>query len=279
MDINIADRSKIDIKSTINNISKVAKNMYPDVKMKGINSLHIRDILDYIDISNYRFNKHLAHLSIVINELVEKRVFAHNCIRDIKKRKQVKKVRETLSIDQLNDIFNMLEKHNYSFYRFSKVFFYSGARISELMRVQTKDVNLINKEYKVTILKGGQYFEMIKPILPDVWHLWNEVLSEAKNNEHYIFSSCLISGPDKISERQITRRWKRYVKNKYGYTADFYALKHLFLDILDSQFGGQNQNISSELASHTSSQITNSVYLVNKEKRYLETLKNLKISI
>lgn len=279
VNLKVADRTRQDIKSTINSVHKVAKYMYPDLKMKELHSGHVRDILDHMDISNYRFNKHLAHLSIVISELVEKRVVVHNCIRDIRKRKQVKKVRETLTIDQLNIIFERLKDDNYNFYRFSKIFFYSGARISELMRVQDKDVDLMNREYKVTILKGGQFIETVKPILPGSWKLWNDIISEVKRNDQYIFSAGLVPGYDKISERQITRRWKRYVKDGYGYNADFYAMKHLFLDIVDSKVGVDEENLSSKLASHTSSKITDSVYLVNKEKRYLETLKNLKISI
>jgi hypothetical protein len=31
-----------------------------------------------------------------------------------------------------------------------------------------------------------------------------------------------------IQPYQITKRWKRLVKDKYNVTADFYALKHLF---------------------------------------------------
>jgi len=53
-----------------------------------------------------------------------------------------------------------------------------------------------------------------------------------KNNkkEDYIFSKYLETGKTSNRPEQITRRWKRHVKDKLGIEADFYSLKHLNTD-------------------------------------------------
>ncbi len=61
-------------------------------------------------------------------------------------------------------------------------------------------------------------------------------------------------------------------------TADFYSLKHLFLDRLDKNVN-DIENVSMLMASHTTPTITNKVYLVGKKQRQLDQLKNIRVSI
>jgi hypothetical protein len=63
--------------------------------------------------------------------------------------------------------------------------------------------------------------------------MWEEIINECSSEEDYLFTRGLEPSLIPIQPYQITKRWKRLVKDKYNVTADFYALKHLFLDELD----------------------------------------------
>ena len=99
-----------------------------------------------------------------------------------------------------------------------------------------------------------------------------------------IFFQRFGSGKDPIQPYQITKRWYRLIKqsdnikdengNIIKVTEDFYALKHLFLDILDGfksdplaldYIAIPDINLAKTAASHRTESITN-VYS-RKEKR------------
>src|SRR5690606_17466641 len=113
-----------------------------NIHVGEVHSGHIRDLLDNMILTPNEYNKYLTHLSIVLYDLVEKRMLYHNPIRDIKKKKTVKKLRETFEISELQQIFNYLKVNHYEFYRYGLIFFHSGSRTSEIFRIQTKDVNI-----------------------------------------------------------------------------------------------------------------------------------------
>lgn len=287
-----------EIRIAVNRFNKkVAELKMHEIRICDFKRSELKNILESLNLTDHYFNKFKAYLSCLFNELVEYDCCEHNLTRDIRKRKITKKVRKTLEIEHLKQIANYLKEAQPSFYRYMMIFFYSGARSSELFRIKKSDVNLLNQEYKVTIEKGKQYTETVKVILPEALPYWNEVIREANAND-YLFSKGLKPGPDYIDPVQITRRWNYHVKSKlvikdnrivkkselkkgdinYTFiTSDFYSLKHLFLDKIDESIQAI-ENISSKLASHTTPTITNSVYLVNKKKRENKILKELKIN-
>lgn len=69
----------------------------------------------------------------------------------------------------------------------------------------------------------------------------------------------------------------RLVKDKLDVTADFYALKHLFLDELDKA-SDINLNLSKGMASHETN-VTEKVYLVGRNNRKNEALKKINICV
>lgn len=266
-----------EIRRIVAKIEKSAINLKLEFPICEIHSGHIRDLLDPLGLTNNEYNKFLTHLSIVLSDLVEKRMVFHNPIRDIKKKKTVKKIRETLEVDELNKIFKILKVDYYTFYRYGMIFFHSGARSAELFRVQKKDVNLAKQEYKITILKGSVSKEVIKVILPNVLSFWTEIIQECTNEDDFLFTRGLKPSLVPTKSSQITKRWKRLVKDKLNVTADFYALKHLFLDELDKA-SETSQNLSKGMASHTTN-VTETVYLVGREKRKNEVLKKMNIQV
>jgi len=300
--LSVAKSTHRDLRQVINNVEKSinALNLY-QLKIAEFRRGHLKMILDNLKLSNGQYNKYLSYLSILLREIVEMDALDHNPVADIRNKKVVKKIREVLKISELVQITAYLKTEHYEFYRYTMIFFHSGARSSELCRLQIKDVNVANQEYRVTIQKGSYHKEVIKIILPDAVPFWVDLLRTANNPEDFVFSKGLEPGPDHIEEYQITKRWKRLVKDRLCFiggqlraipsepsdiaferiNADFYAMKHLFLDLLDKAEGESSSStpfLSKSLADHTTD-ITEKVYLVGREKRKNEILKKTKVHI
>ena len=273
--LTVSEGVKKEMKRIINKVEQSAAELRIEFAIFEIHSGHVRDLLDYLNLTPNEYNKYLTHLSIVLSDLVEKRMVFHNPIKDIKKKKTVKKIRETMEISELKKVFKILKTEHYTFYRYGMIFFHSGARTSELFRVQKKHVNLVKQEYKVTILKGNTYKEVIKVILPKVIPFWSEILNECTSDDDFLFTRGLKPSLVPTQPYQITKRWKRLVKDKLNVTADFYALKHLFLDELDKA-SDPKLNLPKGMADHTTD-VTETVYLVGREKRKNEILKTVQL--
>lgn len=256
--------------------SNVGKLRLRAVIIEQLTRRQLKQLIESCDLPNNYFNKYLSILSRIFGELIEYECCEANIVRDIRKRKIVRTQREILSTEDHETVMSYLHKNYYEFWRYARVFFLSGARSTELFRVQVKDVDIKNQEYHTTILKGSNPHEVTKVILSEVLPLWEEIIQGAKPND-YLFSNGLKSGSEKIQSYQITKRWYRLVKqsdkildsegNVVKITADFYSLKHSFLDSLP-------EDKAMLIASHTNSKTT-SIYRVNKEKNEREQLKNM----
>jgi site-specific recombinase XerC len=290
----LSDGVKKELRRILNKIESSAYELKIEFPICEMHSGHVRDLLDNIALTSNEYNKYLTHLSIVLSDLVEKRLLYHNPIRDIKKKKTVKKMREVLDLEELRQIFFYLKNTHYEFYRYGMIFFHSGSRTSEMFRLQSSEVYLKKKEFKITIEKGAHKSEVIKPILPDVVKYWIEVLEMVKSPDDYIFGAGLVPNEIPIQPYQITKRWKRLVKDKLCFvgnelwiikevpestkyrkiTADFYALKHLFLDELDKM---NFETLS--MSGHTKSSTTEKFYLTGKAQRKVDAMKERSVGI
>lgn len=271
--LSVSEGVKKELRRIVAKINKSASEQRIEFPICEIHSGHVRDLLDYLNLTPNEYNKYLTHLSMVLSDLVEKRIVFHNPIRDIKKKKTIKKIRETLEISKLLEIFKVLKLDHPTFYRYGMIFFHSGARSAELFRVQKKHVNLEKQEYKVTIRKGNSYREVKKVILKNALPFWIEIINECTSDDDYLFTRGLQPSLVPTQPYQITKRWKRLVKDKYNVTADFYALKHLFLDEVDKK-----SNLAGHAGSHTTD-VTERFYLFGSESRKNEALKNIDINI
>ncbi len=308
-DLNSADAIELAwdkiLESALKNKAKRNTNPFPDVKqaknrfVKALKELHfdsiaikdlklseVKETLSYLNLPDASYNKFLSYMAKIFTELFEYGCVETNPFKLFKKKSIVTKIREVLQEDDFADVMEFLEEHYYEFYRYGMIFHMSGARTTELFLVQKKDVDLKNQEYKVLIKKGDQYVEEVKVIMIDALPFWREVIKECKSEEDYLFSKGLKPGKVAIAARQISIRWRRHVKIKFKtlfnreITADFYALKHLFLDKLDSkqyQISNAPDNLAQTMASHRSPNITNRVYLVHKKKRERDFLKTIKV--
>lgn len=258
----------------------------------------LKEIFDYLNLTDNYFNKVKAYFSSLFKELIEYECCENNITRDIQKRIITKNQREVLDFKTLELIYDYLKVPNYKFHRYCKVFFYSGGRSTELLSVQLKHVRLEKQEYDVLIKKGKQYVWETKIIIQNAIPYWTEIVQMCKSKDDYLFSYGLVPGPEKNVAKQITIRWREQVKqrlvikdgvirlkkeldkeNDFDYesiTADFYAGKHTFLDLLDS-INNTEINTAQGMGSHRSEKITHGVYTTGRTKRKNEILKQISV--
>jgi site-specific recombinase XerC len=172
-----------------------------------------------------RFNKYRTYLMILFTEIGEVDAIEMNPCRDIKKKKTIKRIRETLTPEQRQIVNDHLWKNHRTFWRLLHIFFHSGARETEIMRVQGKHVNLQKQTYIRVVKKGRSYKEVETTIKDIALPLWTEAM-EMCGKDDYVFGEGLAPSSMPIRADQINKRWHRNVKKPLGITADFYSLKH-----------------------------------------------------
>lgn len=276
--------TKADIRSVIKGTVAAAESLgFSMVPVSQVGRKVIKLILERCAVlnprwSNNRHNVYKDYLTKLFKELVELEMTDSNPVKEISKKKVIRKIRETLTQEERVVINKHLHDNHYYFWRFLHIFFHSGSRETELMRLRTTDVNLHRQQYKAVVLKGGEPREVIRPIKDSVVGLWEEVLRECKPGA-YLFTKHLQPGDQPIHSSQINRRWRRHVKlNKKitkdlgsPVTADFYSLKHSNSDetaaLLDIRAAAL-QN------SHTSVGTTK-IYAIGEVAREMERLKKL----
>jgi integrase len=268
-------KMKNEIRLTIEHMAKAIKFLsWETLPITEVKRKHIRQILDNMhkvkNFSNYQYNAYRRDLGMLFSELLELEAVDYNPIRDLKKRKVEKKIRDVLTPEQRKQVDAHLLNNHYNFWRYTQIFFHSGRRTTELLNVKLEDVDLPNQRYKLTEKKGSvntQKWCIIKNVaLP----LWTEIVQLAKAND-YIFSYDLIPGPLPNAPIQISKRWRNHVKKPLGITADFYSLKHSNTDDIAAMHGIK---FASEFVGHTNIKTTK-IYAIGQGGRIDEEFKQL----
>ncbi|PIF44277.1 hypothetical protein CLU96_1218 [Chryseobacterium sp. 52] len=278
-----------DVLRLINDIDKIKSDIgFVKLLIGEVETWHIKTMLDYLKPSDSVYNHSRSHLQSLFKELKQYGCCGkENPVNDVEKRIEEIKIREVITIEDMMCVHKYLQTKCYTFFRYGKIFFYAAGRSTEFMQIQKKHVDLDNQEYQVLIKKGRQYTWEKKIIIKAAIPYWREVLSECTDEDDYLFSAGLVPGEKPISAKQISRRWKRHVKDSddikdaegsiLKVTADFYTHKHLFLDILDEMSNNRLKDIESpakRMANHTTDNTT-SVYTTGRKTRKNRDLKNL----
>ena len=260
------------IKCAIDRLEKASEVLeMQNIKIKDLRRVDLKRMLDWLQLPDKYYNRFVIYFSSLYRELIEYECCESNITRDIYPKKTFKEPRLVLEKNELDKVKEHLEEHYPDFYRYMMIFLYSGARNTELFRLQRKDVDLDKQEFVILLEKGGQYKRCTKVILSPALEYWCEVCEECQSPDDYLFSLNFVPSKKMGHTEIVTRFWKRNVKDKLGVDADFYALKHYMLDNLDS-------DTAMLLASHTNKNTT-AIYQVNKAKKDREMLKQLKIEI
>ncbi|VDH16693.1 Phage integrase family [Algoriella xinjiangensis] len=275
------------VRIAVNRLEKQIRHLkLSHLSIGELNYATFYNIINSLNLKNSYFNKFRMYFMSIFKVLIKNQCVKENYAAMIDKRVEVKSIRKTLTIEQIWSIMGFLEENYYEFFRYSKIFFYSGTRSAELLSIQRKNVRLDKQEYDVLIKKrANSYSWETKVILKDALPFWEELISLSKNKEDYIFSKNLSPGVLEIKPAQITRRWSKHVKGKLTFyneelckiedlkkqgikkydpiEEDFYSLKHSFLDYLDEK------QTNSEVSSNSVLELVNSLDLDAKTKQKL----------
>lgn len=248
---------------------------YDELPIREIGRKHIKLLLQQCELiketwSRNTFNVYRTHLSVLFNELIEVDAVDSNPVLLIKKLKVLRPTRKILTGEQCQIIDRHIKQKDERFWLFIHLFFHSGTRITEMLRLQPKDIDLVNQKAKFLILKGKEQRWVYRTIKTVAVPLWEKALCECKPDQ-YIFSVGLKPGTTIVRSEQVTRRWLRHVKKQLNIDCDFYSLKHLNTDQVSAEL---DLNAAAALNSHQSTRIT-SIYAVNEHQRVHERLKDL----
>jgi len=210
---------------------------------------------------------------MVFKELSEFDAVESNIPRELSKKQVMKTQRIVLTPDQRKDVKEKIIKKSQRFWLFINMFFHSGARITEFCRLKIADVNLDMQTAAFFIKKRKQWVREIKPIKDIALLFWREYLEGYQNGDLFVISKNLYPGQTGISPNQITRRWRRWIKEdeELNICADFYSLKHLNTDEVSAQIGLEK---AQKLDSHTSTRTTR-IYAINEAAREMEIIKRV----
>jgi hypothetical protein len=233
------------------------------------------------EFSNENYNHHLKQIHRIFEEMITWEITRdYNPCLKIPKKVIIEKLKIILEPEQVTKV-NSLKTDHYNFWRFIQIFFHSGIRINELLRVPVKDVNLNKQEFKALILKGKKPRWVIQPIKTIVLPLWVELL-EGANPDFYIFAKDQKPGYNyntkgelqPIGRKTLSDLWLELVKDQFSIEANLYRLKHLNLDQIDALTTNNKENIAQIVGNHEDERVTE-IYTVNKKQRKLELLKQV----
>lgn len=272
--LNLKRETKEGIRLIVEKFIKAAIDLrYNQLPISEIKRKHIKLLLEQIfktaKNTPNNYNHYRAYIGMVFAELVELEAIEHSPIdKELRKQKVTKKLREVLTEEERTRVDEYLKKLP-NFRRFVHIFYHSGARITELLNVKGKDLDLSNQRYKCIISKGREKREVWRIIKDVALPYWKELKPE---REDYLFSRGLKPGPVKIAPIQVTRRWRNHIIYGLGINKALYSIKHLntteTVDLLNSKE-------AAKLNEHTSESMVNLVYDVRKKERTDNKIKSL----
>ncbi len=223
------ERTKKQVRHVVAHAATAIRALGYDMPISEVRRKHVRFVLDRIGANKqgwtaHGFNLYRTSFKMLFNILNELEATEIDPISGIKKMQTVIKVKQTLTEKEREKINKHLIANFPAFYRFVHIFFHSGARISELMRLRGADVDLAGQRFKVAVIKGKRKTEVWKTIKDIALPFWGQL--RAKPNQ-FVFSLDLVPGEIPLNPVQLSRRWRHYVKVPLGITAGLYSLKHL----------------------------------------------------
>lgn len=267
---------------TLKCVASALKYIQLSIKELGFNQMeahrisrkHIRLIMDQCEtnrkLSPRNWNAYRSYLLMLFDQLSEYEIVESNPVKELRKKQEEQTLRILLTKEERKLIINHLTETDPVFLRFIQIFFHSGARRTELFNLRIENVYLDKGYYHVYVKKGKKKRWVTKVIKDIAMPYWVEQIGN--NISGYVFSKGLLPGPNLIRPEQVTRRWKRHVKDKLGITADLYSLKHLNTDEISAQL---SLTEAARLNSH-SIQMARKHYAVNENMRELERVRKLK---
>jgi len=259
-----------------------------NIEIKDIRRRHLMKILQVCGEqkktwTNELYNFYVKYLGMLFKPLVKAEATEVNATNGLDLMKKTERVKAILTLEQRKAVDAYLREISflsrspqtrvraYFFWRFLHVFFHSGSRLTELLKVRGCDVELQNQRFKRTIKKGPTVREKPTTIKDVALPYWHEAMADCRPDQ-YVFSVGLVPGATSIRPEQVTRRWKLYIKERLGIEVDLYALKHLNSTETVDAAGDQ---AAADQNGHTSTAMVRKIYDVGRGTREHEKLKKI----
>jgi len=145
---NYAGQTFLDIRSVLKYIEKAAVLLRFDyIPVKDIRPSHLLLLLDQCGTlkekwTGNNYNTYVKYLSMLFGHLLQYRAVEFNPARDIKKKKPIKNHRSILTPEECREIDQFTREYDERLWMFIHIFFHSGSRTTEILRVQGEHVNL-----------------------------------------------------------------------------------------------------------------------------------------
>lgn len=288
----LSANDQADMKSVLKYFEMAAAAVKRDrIPLKDIKRKDIRLILNACERTKLQekriwtdnqFNHYRKYLSRVYNYLNDEEIVEYNPLEKIEKKSVTPKPRTVLSIDERKKIDAHLQAKVPAFHRYLHIFFHSGARSAELLRLKVSDVDLGRQIYRVLIKKRKKKVWVEKTIKDIALPFWQQLVDGCPAGQ-YVFSEGLVPGPRAISPKQIPRRWRRHVIKELTIDVPFYAAKHLHTtevrDIMSENFTDEEslQQIA-DFNSHTTGAMVVGIYDVKQKERQHKKIKGIRNS-
>ena len=254
------------VQSDLNKFSKAAeKTNLHHLKIKDVELLHIKTILNQCNLSNYGYNKAKKHLSSLFTDIVDAGCVKVNPCTGIKAKTHVTARKDIFTDKELSEIKETILRDVPHFYNFYQIFYMSGCRVPEILGLKCSDVDLDRQEFEITLKKGAMYIREKRAVISEALPFWEDQMNNAQKND-FIFSKGFNPGSKPLNRDYIYKFWKDKIGIKTIYT-----LKHTFLDKVESL------NYSAQIAAGHRKDATTAIYTVGREKRRLEAQKEIKL--
>ena len=290
-----------DIRSVIKGVDLAAQKLSIDKKpIKDISRKHFVAIFEQCEKDNQRFSKNRQNvyrkwLIKLYKILFKLEAVESNPLKDIEKEKITRNEKTLITYEERTIIRNYLRSNHYYLWRLMQIFFTSDARQIELYRVQKKHVNLKDQSCLYLVKKGQEERWVRRPIIDAALFLWEEILSECKTDEDYLFSVKMRPGAKQQDSEQFGRAWRRHVNGtlktkrkensrkkhapveKLNIPVKLNRLRHQsiteMMDSLDKQYNPAKD--ITPLTGHTTEKMIAKVYDLNFESRKYDKVKKL----
>lgn len=176
--------------------------------------------------SGAKFNRNKKVLRQLYKKLLMLEVVQANFPLSLERQKEpARKKKVVLTTDERKKLIEHLEKSSPRFLLFIQIFFHSGARRTEMLRVKVSDVDFKRQVITYLVMKGKRYEYKERPMKDIAVQYWKEAIKGGKSSD-YVFSGHLGPGSQEIPVNVIKLRWQRLCK-KLNINTGIYSLKHL----------------------------------------------------
>lgn len=212
--------SKTDLKSSLKFIQLSVRALnFHGWPVKDIKKRHLIRILEnckkvkemyQMQWSSNQYNHYRTALLSLYKILVKCETVETNLVHGIDKKHHAAEPRQALTKEQRRLINYRLKINNFRFWNFIHIFFHSGARLTEMSRVQGKHVDIERQQVAYLVKKGKTWEWVIRPMPDESVPFWRRALIGC-GPDQYVFSKSLLPGDVSISSKQYTRRWKTWI--------------------------------------------------------------------